>query len=71
MSFLTSLFSAIKGIASLIGLIKELISLANQARREGWIQDGKQIVKKVKEAKSDEDRKKMVKAIADHFGDMP
>jgi hypothetical protein len=52
-------------------VIKQAVLLYNQAKREGWIEEGKDIAKKIREAKSDAERKELVKRLADHDSGIP
>jgi hypothetical protein len=76
-AFFSGLVAVMKGIPALISGIRDLIGLAgqamalvNKAKREGWIQEGKEITKKITEAETDEERRKLAKSVADHIRDM-
>ena len=70
-----SVFVIIKGVIEIvqaaITLGKFLYNAAKQAKREGWIQEGREVTKKIKELKTDAERREMVKKLAKHFSDMP
>ena len=61
-----SVVGFLKMVVEIFNLVKEGVSLYKKARREGWLQEGKEITKSIREAKSDADRKKLVKALAKH-----
>ena len=61
----------ISGAKELLGLLKQAFALIRKAKREGWIEDGKEITKKVMDAKTDEERRKLVKKLAGHTRDTP
>lgn len=66
-----SVMGIITGFIEIFKAVMELIKLARQARREGWIQEGREITKKIKGLKTDAQRREAVKKLAKYFGDMP
>ena len=56
--------ATVQVIKEIVGLIKELVTFFAKARREGWIKEGKDLAVKINQAKTDQDRKKLVLALA-------
>ena len=63
-TFLMSLLEALSLLARLVKMIEE-------AKREGWIQNGRELVFRIEKAVSDEERAKLAKDMADHYSNMP
>ena len=62
-TFLLSLLEALSLLARLVKMIEE-------AKREGWIRNGRELVFKIEKAITDEDRAKLAKDMADHYSNM-
>lgn len=56
----------VKGILELIELIGLVVDLARRAKREGWINDGKELVHKIK-GSSDEQKRDLARALSKHI----
>jgi len=59
------------GIFSLVGIVSQAITLRRKAKREGWEADGKIVFDAISGAKTDEERKALVKSLSDHVSRMP
>lgn len=68
---LAGVIAAIRGLMELVVLLKEALALYKQAKKEGWIQEGREIAARIKGAKTDEERKKLVRELAGHASDTP
>lgn len=66
-----AILSYIKMFFEFIGLVKNLWGFYKQAKENGWINDGKELVYKVKNAKNDDERRKLAIKIAKHIRSMP
>ena len=66
-----TVLAAIKAVLEIFNLVKEAVKLYKQAKREGWIQDGREIAKKIKDADSDDKRRELVKDLAKHTRSVP
>lgn len=71
MQWLIAIKDAIATIKEIISAVKAAIALYQQARREGWIQDGREIARKIQAAKTDEERKRLVMDLSRYLGRMP
>jgi hypothetical protein len=61
-------------VINLIAIFKaffELLALVKQAREEGWLQEGRELAKGIKDAKTDEERRKLVRRLANHTSSAP
>jgi hypothetical protein len=61
----------IKALLELFRLVSGLLSLYAQARREGWLQEGREVAKAIQEAKTDEERKALAKRLSSVISGMP
>lgn len=58
-------------VFELVGYIRGAVRLYLQAKREGWIDDGKALVEKIKEAKTDEERRELLRRLVAHDRVLP
>lgn len=68
---LTQILAILKGFFEVIGLVKEVIGLVRKAKKEGWIQDGRELSHAIKNAKTNEERRELVKRLSDHSSSSP
>jgi hypothetical protein len=66
----TSVLSAITGLVELAKMLRDLLALWKKARAEGWFDDAIKVLDRVKEAKSDEERKALARELA-RIGSFP
>lgn len=50
-------------ITQLIPVFTKLVSLYVEARRKGWVSDGRDLATKINEAKTDEERKHLARLL--------
>ena len=62
-----SIILAVKSFVELINVIRQALELYQKAKLEGWLEAGKEILDKIKNAKSDEERAKLVKDLNGHY----
>lgn len=67
---MTSILSAITGLVELAKMLRDLFALWKKARAEGWFEDAIKVLDRVKEAKSDEERKALARELA-RIGSFP
>lgn len=67
---MTSVLSAITGLVELAKMLRDLLALWKKARAEGWFDDAIKVLDRVKEAKSDEERKALARELA-RIGSFP
>lgn len=58
------MLQAIAAIGTLIKMLMEIIALWNKSRREGWVSDAVDTLTKIKEAKTDAERKELARRLA-------
>lgn len=63
---MSNLIAAIKALMELVLLAKQLVSLYSQAKREGWLEEGRELAKTITEAKTDEERRELVRRLSKH-----
>jgi hypothetical protein len=75
---LASILAAIKAIPELVGLVSKLVDTVralyeayNKAQSEKWINEGRELAKKIALAKTDLERAKLVKEISDQWNSQP
>jgi len=64
------MLEAIAAIGSLIKLLQKVFSLWRKAKREAWVSDAVDTLSEIKEAKTDEDRKRLARRLAE-LGNSP
>jgi hypothetical protein len=67
---MTEFFSGLTGIVAFLKMLRDLFSLWQKARAEGWYEDAVKVLDRVKEAKTDEERKKLARELA-RLGSFP
>lgn len=67
---MTALLSGITALVELVKMVRDLFSLWQKARAEGWLEDVVVVLDRVKEAKTDEERKKLARELA-RLGSFP
>lgn len=55
-----------QAIAAIVPLIVRIVNLFVEAKRKGWIDDGRGLDQKLSEAKTDETRMALAKSLFDH-----
>ena len=68
---MNTILSLFKMISELWNLINGAIALWQASKREGWIQDGQKLTDAIKNAKTDEERKALVRRLADSLHATP
>lgn len=61
---MTQIIAAISSLVELVRMARELFALWQKARAEGWLEDAVKVLDRVKEAKTDEERKKLARELA-------
>lgn len=61
---MSAVFGAITALVELIKMLRDLFSLWQKARAEGWLEDAMKVLDRVKEAKTDEERKALARDLA-------
>ncbi len=64
MTWAKAILGALAALPEFIGMVKDLLALIKKARDEKWTQDGRTVVKAIKESKSDVKRRRLVKELA-------
>lgn len=67
---ISKILAAIGTIKEIIDLIKGAFALYKKAKREGWVTEGQEIVRKVNTSKTREERKALAKSIAKHISSL-
>jgi signal transduction histidine kinase len=67
---MTAFFSGLTAIVELLKMLRDLFSLWQKARAEGWMEDVVVVLDRVKEAKTDEERKRLARELA-RLGSFP
>lgn len=67
---MTAILSAITALVELAKMLRDLLALWKKARAEGWLEDAITALEKVKEAKTDEERKALARELA-RIGSLP
>lgn len=75
---MASLLAALKAIPDLVGLVKDLIGVVNnlvesykKAQTDKWINEGKELARKIAVAKTDAERAELVKKLSDAWNNQP
>lgn len=75
---IASFLAALKAIPEVVGLIKELVSAVRamqaayqKAQEEKFIERGREIAKQLGQAKTDEERRKLLDRLSDNWNSMP
>lgn len=68
---MATILGIINGLIEIVNLFKQAWALYQQAKVEGWIQEGKKIADGITNAKTDEERKALVKKLADSIHGIP
>lgn len=68
---LASIWGAITTFITFLGFAMELWNTMKKANRENWMQEGKNAIKKAKNAKTDAERLDAAKAISSWITGMP
>lgn len=63
---MSKLVAALSALLEMLLLVKELLKLHSQAKREGWLEEGRTLAKSITEAKTDEDRRELVRRLSQH-----
>lgn len=71
MQYLIALKELFTGFLEIMNLVKQAYALYQQAKLEGWLDEGKALAAKIKGAQTDEERRKLVRDLVGHTGDMP
>lgn len=61
---MTGILSGITALVELLKMLRDLFSLWQKARAEGWLEDAVKVLDRVKEAKTDEERKRLAREMA-------
>lgn len=61
---MTAFISGLTALMELVKMLRDLFSLWQKARAEGWLEDAVKVLDRVKEAKTDEERKKLARELA-------
>lgn len=64
---MSQVIAALAAIKEIIDVVKSIFKLYKEAKREGWINEGKELTKKVENAKTPQERKKLVSDMLDHI----
>lgn len=67
---MTAFLSGITAIVELLKMLRDLFALWQKARAEGWLDDAVKALDRVKEAKTDEERKALARELA-RLGSFP
>jgi len=62
---------AIKYLIEALALLRILSERIKEARREGWLQEGRELAARLERAKTDEERQKMAESRNKHYDAMP
>jgi hypothetical protein len=75
---MASIIAAIKAIPELVSLVSKLVNAVqglyesyNKAQSEKWINEGRELAKRIALAKTDLERAKLVKEISDQWNSQP
>lgn len=63
---MASLLSAIAALIELINLLKGVVVLYRDAKREGWLEEGRELAKAISGAKTNDERKELVRRLSDY-----
>ena len=63
---MSNLAVALKALLDVFLLVKQLLTLYKQAKREGWLDEGRELAKSITEAKTDEERRDLVRRLSQH-----
>jgi hypothetical protein len=66
MEFVATLKLALSLLSEILTGAKLLWGLYKQAKTEGWLEEGQTIIKELKEATTDEQRKEIARRLAGH-----
>lgn len=61
---MASIAAALSAFVELVKMARDLVALYRRARVEGWLSDAVVVLDKVKAAKTDEERKELVRELA-------
>lgn len=65
---MATILGFLNAIVEMFGLIRQAIELYQQAKKEGWIDEGRELASKIKNAKTDDERRQLVKDLLKHQG---
>lgn len=68
---MASILAFFSAVLELLNVFKQIFLLYRQAKAEGWITEGQVIANKISNAKTDEERRELVKALANHAALLP
>lgn len=68
---MASLLSAIAALIELINLLKGVVVLYRDAKREGWLEEGRELAKAISGAKTNDERKELVRRLSDYRKSLP
>jgi hypothetical protein len=61
---MTGFFAGLTAVVELLKMLRDLFTLWQKARAEGWLNDVVTVLDRVKEAKTDEERKALARELA-------
>ncbi len=66
-----TILSILKFISDLWTVLSQAVKMWQASKREEWIQDGQKITKAISEAKTDDERRALVRRLADSIHNTP
>ena len=68
---MANLLSALAALLEIINLLKGVVLLYRDAKREGWLEEGREIAKAINGAKTNDERKELVRKLSDYRKSLP
>ena len=68
---MANLLSALAALLEIINLLKGVVLLYRDAKREGWLEEGRELAKAINGAKTNDERKELVRRLADYRKSLP
>jgi hypothetical protein len=68
---MANVLSALAALLEIINLLKGVVLLYRDAKREGWLEEGRELAKAINGAKTNDERKELVRKLADYRKSLP
>ena len=68
---MAQILAALKLLLEFVSLCKGLFEMYRQAHKEGWLEDGRALAKQIKEAKTDDERRALLRRLVEHSSSLP
>lgn len=64
---MATFYKLAQALLDLYAFLKQAMAMYQQAKKEGWITDGKKIITEIQSAQTDQQRRELLRRLSDHI----